>query len=173
MSYISRYNAYVIYEYKSVIIICWIMVSKPVKIKYSDKGKQILGSDFYMKNRVISDDDKVRYKTKKGITRERLRKTRIVRQMHENERTHKRWKVYRTAKAPIGQKQQVQMVVTVAWYKGRYTKTSKGYSTRVLASKSNQSQMFQEAFFSAKKNIGFSPTSFKVLETYYIYYKLG
>lgn len=141
------------------------------EIKKLRNGNQIINNE--VKNSINKRDDDDYFYGKGNSKRDYLQKKqpRIIRRLPVDKKTGKGWKIFRTGTLPKANNQFVQMVVTVAWSKGTYTKVSRGYSTKKLTSKVRESDMFIEAFFNSKANLGFSPSSYKVIEKHYIYYK--
>lgn len=146
-------------------------MSKDSSIRKNAKGRQIV--DDNLKNSVNRRDDDDYYlgKTRNKKDVRRSKRPRIIRRFTKDKKTGKSWKIFRSGVMPKAKNQFVQMVVTVAWSKRNFTKVKRGYSTKKLSSKVSENDMFMEAFFNSKSNLGFSPSSYRVIEKHYIYYK--
>jgi hypothetical protein len=146
-------------------------MEKDSEIRKNARGKQIIDSDLKNSANRRDDDDYYVGKTPNKKDVRRSKRPRIIRRFPKDQKTGKSWKIFRTGEMPKAKNQFVQMVVTVAWSKRNFTKINRGYSSKKLTSKVSENDMFMEAFFNSKSNLGFSPTSYRVIERHYIYYK--
>jgi hypothetical protein len=144
-------------------------------ISYNPGGRQRIAGLYRENYKRYDDDDVSQYKIKRGVnkgkTAYKLKPRRVIRELPKRA-NGKRWQVYRQATPPPRNKL-TQLVITVAFYKKGVTTTRKGYSTKRIAGSESVSGMFEEAFFSAKKKLGFSPSGYKILNHYFITWELN
>jgi len=73
---------------------------------------------------------------------------------------------------PPAKKEYRQLVLTIAWRKKNLTAVRKGFSSkRRIRGMGEEKAMYQEAFFSSKTQLGFSPDSYTILNHYYLTWK--